>query len=111
MFDVQTLPYQYILLAPQAVPFFKYTVVKNPPPGSFFNFGGQDFGFSANRLRTTYAEPNPKRNYVMQWNLNIQQQLTPSLAAMVAYVGSRGIHQPFRVDDANLAIPTKTSAG
>src|SRR5207244_9819733 len=34
-----------------------------------------------------------------------------SLAAMLAYVGSRGVHQPFRVDDANLVIPTKTSLG
>jgi hypothetical protein len=47
----------------------------------------------------------------MQWNFNIQQQLTPSLAAMVAYVGSRGVHQPFRVDEANLVIPTKTPSG
>jgi hypothetical protein len=30
---------------------------------------------------------------------------------MLAYVGSRGVHQPFRVDDANMAIPTLTSAG
>src|SRR5438309_3266087 len=111
MFDVQPLPYQFVLLATQAVPFFKYTVVKNTAPGAFFNFGGQDIAFPANRLRTTYAEPNPKRNYVIQWNLNVQQQLTPSLAAMVAYVGSRGVHQPFRVDEADLVIPTKTSAG
>jgi hypothetical protein len=118
MFDVQPLPYQFVLLATQAVPFFKYTVVKDPTgvcspacPTPFFNFGGQDIDFPANRLRTTYTDPNPKRNYVMQWNLNVQQQLTPSLAAMAAYVGSRGVHQPFRVDDANLTIPTKTSAG
>jgi hypothetical protein len=118
MFDVQPLPYQFILLATQAVPFFEYTVVKDPTgvcspacPTPFFNFGGQDINFPANRLRTTYTDPNPKRNYVMQWNLNVQQQLTPSLAAMAAYVGSRGVHQPFRVDDANLTIPTKTSAG
>ena len=118
MFDVQPLPYQFILLATQAVPFFKYTVVKDPTgvcspacATPFFNFGGQDINFPANRLRTTYTDPNPKRNYVMQWNLNVQQQLTPSLAAMVAYVGSHGVHQPFRVDDANLALPTKTSAG
>ena len=111
MFDVQPLPYQFPLLVTQAIPFFSYTVVKNLSAGSFFNFGGQDISFPANRLRTTYAEPNPKRNYVMQWNLNVQQQLAPSLAAMVAYVGSRGVHQPFRVDDANLVIPTKTSAG
>jgi len=30
---------------------------------------------------------------------------------MAAYVGSRGIHQPFRVDDADMALPTPTSAG
>jgi hypothetical protein len=30
---------------------------------------------------------------------------------MVAYVGSRGVHQPFRVDEADLIIPTPTSAG
>src|SRR5712691_1952944 len=115
MFDVQPLPYQFPLLTTQAIPFFSYTVVKDPAglcqcAAPFFNFGGQPITFSANRLRTTYAEPNPKRNYVMQWNLNVQQQLAPSLAAMVAYVGSRGVHQPFRVDDANLVIPTKTSA-
>ncbi len=46
MFDVQPLPYQFILLATQAVPFFKYTVVKDPTgvcspacPTPFFNFG------------------------------------------------------------------------
>jgi hypothetical protein len=30
---------------------------------------------------------------------------------MIAYVGSRGVHQPFRVDESDLVIPTKTSAG
>ncbi len=121
MFDVQPLPYQFPLLVTQAIPFFSYTVVKNPAgacspplnpcPSPFFNFGGQNISFPANRLRTTYDQPTPKRNYVMQWNLNVQQQLAPSLAAMLAYVGSRGVHQPFRVDDANLVIPTKTSLG
>jgi len=70
-----------------------------------------DVTFPNNRLRTTYIEPDPKRNYVMQWNLNVQQQLAPNLTAMVAYVGSRGIHQPFRVDDADMAIPTPTQYG
>ena len=99
MFDVQPLPYQFVLLATQAVPFFKYTVVKdpvgectaplNPCPNPFPNFGGQDITFPANRLRSTYAEPNPKRNYVIQWNLNVQQQLTPSLAASSRSAGKR----------------------
>jgi len=109
LFDVLPLPYQFILLVTQAAPFFEYTSIKNPGAGTFFD--GVLPPFPANKLRQTYTDPSPKRNYVAQWNLNVQYQLTPSVAAMVAYVGSRGIHQPFRVDDADTALPTLTSAG
>ncbi|HKV81610.1 MAG TPA: TonB-dependent receptor [Candidatus Sulfotelmatobacter sp.] len=109
LFDVLPLPYQFILLVTQAAPFFEYTSIKNPGAGTFFD--GVLPPFPANKLRQTYTDPSPKRNYVTQWNLNVQYQLTPSLAAMVAYVGSRGVHQPFRVDDADTALPTLTSAG
>jgi hypothetical protein len=110
MFDVLPLPYQFILLSTQAAPFFSYTSINNPGAGTFYNFPGQNITFPANTLRSTYIQ-HPKRNYVMQWNLNVQQQLTPSLAGMVAYVGSRGVHQPFRVDEADLVLPTKTPYG
>ena len=110
MFDVLPLPYQFILLTTQSAPFFSYTSINSPGAGTFYNFG-QNITFPANTLRSTYVQPNPKRNYVMQWNLNVQQQLTPSLAAMVAYVGSRGVHQPFRVDEADLVLPTKSPYG
>jgi Carboxypeptidase regulatory-like domain/TonB dependent receptor/TonB-dependent Receptor Plug Domain len=110
MFDVLPLPYQFILLTTQAAPFFSYTSINSPGAGMFYNFKGQDTAFPANTLRSTFVQ-HPKRNYVMQWNLNVQQQLTPSLAGMVAYVGSRGVHQPFRVDEADLVIPTKTPYG
>ncbi len=109
MFDVLPLPYQFTLLTTLAAPFFQYTAI-NTPDGAFFN-NLPPLAASTNKLRATYIEPNPKRNYVVQWNLNIQQQLTPNLTGMVAYVGSRGIHQPFRVDDARMVLPTKTSAG
>lgn len=119
LFDVLPLPYQFILLTTQSAPFFQYTALSVTAPASADCPVGTTLTFplvatcliSANKLRSTYVEPNPKRNYVAQWNLNIQYQLLPNLAAMVAYVGSRGIHQPFRVDEADLVIPTKTSAG
>jgi hypothetical protein len=47
----------------------------------------------------------------MQWNLNVQRELVSNLTVMVGYVGSRGVHEPFRVDDADIVLPTKTSAG
>jgi hypothetical protein len=110
MFDVLPLPYQFTLLTTLAAPFFQYTAV-NANPGDFYDLQNHTVPLPSNTLRATYIEPNPKRNYVMQWNLNLQQQITPNLTGMVAYVGSRGIHQPFRVDDARMEIPTKTSAG
>jgi hypothetical protein len=114
LFDVQPMPYQFVLLTTQAAPFFSYTAINaNDPtlavPLKFFTVDPSDI--TPNSLRSTYVESHTKRNYVMQWNFNIQQQLTPTLAAMVAYVGSRGVHQPFKVDEANMVIPTKTPSG
>jgi hypothetical protein len=116
IFDVLPLPYQFTLLTTQAAPFFQYTSLKVPIPATAtcpaLTFPSvESCLISANKLRSTYVEPNPKRNYVTQWNLNLQYQLTPNLAAMVAYVGSRGVHQPFRVDEADLVIPKPTPSG
>src|SRR5258708_28767669 len=47
----------------------------------------------------------------MQWNLNVQRELVRNLTAMVGYVGSRGVHEPFKVDDADIVIPTLTPEG
>jgi len=112
LFDVLPLPYQFILLETQSVPFFDYLSLSANADGSALKVGAlpaMDAG--GTRLRTTFIDSHPKRNYVMQWNLNLQYSLTSNLAAMVAYVGSRGVHQPFRVDEANIALPITTSAG
>ncbi len=108
MFDVLPLPYQFTLLTTLAAPFFQYTSINSPGTGSFFN---NLPALPSNKLRATYIDPKPKRNYVMQYNLNFQYQLTPSLTSLIAYVGSRGIHQPYRPDDADIVLPTLTSAG
>ena len=47
----------------------------------------------------------------MQWNFNVQRQLSSSMSLTVAYAGSRGIHNPFQTDTLNTCFPTKTSAG
>jgi len=114
LFDVLPLPYQFIIQTDQASPFLQYTSINAsdttlPQPLKFFVVPTPDI--TGNKLRSTYVESNPKRNYVAQWNLNLQYQLTSNLAAMVAYVGSRGVHQPFRVDEADMVMPTQTSSG
>ncbi|HLJ13111.1 MAG TPA: TonB-dependent receptor [Bryobacteraceae bacterium] len=109
LFDVLPLPYEFTLMETQATPFFAYTVIGNPSPGDFPS--NLPATLPANRLRSTFIESNPKRNYVMQWNLNVQYQVTANFAVMAAYVGSRGVHMPFRVDEADLVIPTKLASG
>ena len=47
----------------------------------------------------------------MQWNFNIQRQITASSSITVAYAGSSGVHNPFQTDTLNTCFPTKTSAG
>ena len=39
------------------------------------------------------------------------RELTSTLALTVGYVGSRGVHEPYRVDNIDMVIPTFTSAG
>jgi hypothetical protein len=48
---------------------------------------------------------NPKRPLVLQWNLNIERQLTPSTTLGIGYVGSRGVHLWIQ-SDANAIQPT-----
>ncbi|HEY6331807.1 MAG TPA: TonB-dependent receptor, partial [Blastocatellia bacterium] len=62
-------------------------------------------------LTGAYNEPNPKRNYVEQWNMNFQRQISSTLTATVGYVGSHGLHLLIRGDDFDMVIPTLSPAG
>jgi carboxypeptidase family protein/TonB-dependent receptor-like protein len=62
-------------------------------------------------LTTSYTEPNPKRNYVEQWNINVQREIVPSLTVTLGYVGSHGIHQLIRGDDFNMVVPCPPDCG
>jgi hypothetical protein len=50
-------------------------------------------------------DQHPKRNYAMNWNFNVQRQLTSSLTATVGYVGMHTVHSPFTTDQSNFAPP------
>jgi len=109
MFDVLPLPYEFQQLGPQTQPFDLNGVAKNLPQGAFFSGGFSLLGVAS--LRQTFVQHDPHRNYVMQWNFNIQREVTPNLIATIGYVGSHGVHQPFRSDDPDIVLPTLTSAG
>lgn len=129
MFDVLPLPFMFGLNALQSSPsgaevdltngsscVNPVTVATAACPlvqGSFISgLASAASGVSAAGTgRWQYTDRNPQRNYVMQWNFNIQRQITANSSLTVAYAGSRGIHNPFQTDTLNTCFPSKTSAG
>jgi Carboxypeptidase regulatory-like domain/TonB dependent receptor/TonB-dependent Receptor Plug Domain len=114
IFDSLPLTYEYLTLIGQVAPFYQLIAANNLPVGSFPS-GAFTFVTTPGNGKSTpqYAsvENHPHRNYVMQWSLNIQRELTHDLTATIGYVGTHGVHQPFRVDDGDVVMPTLTSAG
>ena len=128
IFDALPLPYELALNNAQTSPFHVNSTVPGcnfAPANSkcvdqgqfplFANVAGGGTAFFASPPVDTqtwnYVEPRPKRNYIYQWNLNVQRQVTGSLSVTVAYAGSRALHNPFQMDDIGTVYPTHTSAG
>jgi hypothetical protein len=112
IFDSLPMLYQLLTLNGQAYPFFAIASGNNLAQGDFPSNAFSKLGdLNTVQGRMTSVESKPHRNYVMQWNLNIQREISHDLTATIGYVGSHGVHQAFRVDDANLVLPTLTSAG
>jgi hypothetical protein len=110
LFDVLPLPYEFELLSSNVAPFFESGTPSNLPAGSFPALAVQ-LAQSPTTLRYAYIEPEPRRSYVVAWNLSLGMQPVKSTSLLIGYVGSRGVHQPFRVDDSNLVLPAKTGQG
>jgi hypothetical protein len=111
MFDVLPLPYLIQTNELFSAPFFQLGSSTDLPAGSFPSAAFAVVAGSSDTFRQAYFDPHPRRNYVMQWNLTIQRELAKDLSAMVGYVGSRGVHQPFRVEDVDIVLPTLTPQG
>jgi hypothetical protein len=115
IFDILPLSYQYIASATNQFPFISSGNINSPGQGTFYAGAFSKIkpspGDGGNKKGGSYFERYPHRSYVMQWNLNVQRELIGKLTAMVGYVGSRGVHEPFRTDDADIVLPTLTSAG
>ena len=103
VYDVLVLPNLFHLRALRSAPYFLSGNLVNPPSSSFPN-GAFDL-LGVNGYRAFWVQQNPPVAYKMQWNLNIQRQLTKTLSLMVAYVGSKGVHLPDGSDDADMIPP------
>src|SRR6266705_3589077 len=111
IFDVLPLPYTFTLITPFPLPFSNRIFGDVLPPDSFPTEAYLESAGTSAAGSASYVEHAPKRSYVMQWNLNASREILAGLILTIGYVGSRGVHQPFRVDNFDMVLPTLTSAG
>jgi len=109
LFDNLPLPYLFELPSLLSAPYFENGSVANPP-GSAFPSGGLAL-LTPTTFRYAYTEPNPKRSYVAQWNVNVQREVAAHTTVTLRYAGSRGVHLPFFVNDFNMVLPAASSQG
>jgi hypothetical protein len=110
-YDILPLPWQWAIPSGASYPFSFTVAASNLPAGSFPTGAFGLVSFNPAKAAARFTTPNPKRAYSMNWNLNIQRQLTPSLTITAGYVGSHSVHLPFKTDDENMVLPTLTPAG
>jgi Carboxypeptidase regulatory-like domain/TonB dependent receptor len=110
VFDVLPLPYEFNLSFQRAAPFVN-SIFDNALKAGDFPTNGYVVGLASPSALGTYVEQHPKRNYVMQWNLSVARELSSTLAVTVGYVGSRGVHLPYRMDNIDMVLPTLTQTG
>ncbi len=109
IYDGLPLPYEFILLNGRAAPFFQIGNTNSLPAGSFPAGAFALLGPSS--FQYVSIEHKPRRNYIMQWNVNAQRELAQHVTAFIGYVGSRGVHQPVHFDDADIVLPNLTPRG
>jgi hypothetical protein len=117
MFDVQIFPANLRHTVDGTVPFYASVNGSNLAPGSFApasnpNDAYNQLSVDPRAQRAAFIDQHPKRNYVMQWNLNIQRAIAPNTTGMIAYVGSRAVHNLMQTDDSSITLPVaKTPEG
>jgi hypothetical protein len=119
IFDALPLPYELILNSTSQAPYRPtYAALgdnngglyASPPQGAWpFQVPALTNIHVNNPLPRTwrYLDANIKRNYIYQYNFNIQRQITANTTLLIGYTGSRAFHNPFQADSVNTVIPTK----
>jgi Carboxypeptidase regulatory-like domain/TonB dependent receptor len=103
MFNVLPLPNLLSGNMNHAIPFFQLINVNKPPATFPLAPPG---GALAAQATGYYIQQNPPQAYKLQWNVDVQRQLTSNLTVTAAYVGARGVHLPLRYGDVNLVPPS-----
>jgi hypothetical protein len=110
VFDILPIPWTYSQTLGANLPYAIQASASNLHQGDFPIAPGIS-NPPLTALGVVYVPQNPPRTYALNWNLNVQREVTPSLSVTLGYVGSRSVHLLDLVDNMNWQLPTLTSAG
>jgi Carboxypeptidase regulatory-like domain len=110
VFDILPIPWTYSQTLGANVPYALQASASNLVQGDFPVVTSKPLNLPS-ALGVVYVPQNPPRAYALNWNLNVQREITPSLSVTLGYVGSRSVHLPDLIDNMNWQLPTLTSAG
>jgi len=108
IYDMLPLPYVYATYAAISAPYSQDEIVPGflLPPGGFPGAVAA-VGDAISFIRIGhYIEPHPKRTYSLNYNLNVEQQISQNLSLLIGYVGSHSLHMPFQAEDMNQVAPS-----
>jgi Carboxypeptidase regulatory-like domain len=108
IYDMLPLPYIYATYAAISAPYSQDEIAVGVPQGAFPNSVAAIAARFAPFRLGHYIEPHPKRTYSLNYNVNVERQISKTLSAMVGYVGSRTLHTPFQAQDMNQVAPSNT---
>jgi hypothetical protein len=100
IFDLLPLPYIIENRVDRTYPFYDSISLSNPPATAFPNNVLQYR--SPTTARVVSIQTNPSRSYMLQYNVNVERQLTADMVLTAGFVGSSGVRLPVGTDDADV---------
>ena len=108
IYDELPLPYILTTYSTISAPYSTDALLVGNVPAGTFPFGVAAVGTAnpGNRLGR-YYQPNPRRDYSLNYNLNIEQQYGKHFSTLVGYTGSHSMHTPFSSNEMNQVAPSQ----
>jgi hypothetical protein len=110
VFNILPIPWTYTQTLPAQYPFTLQASASGLTVGDFPVVQSKSIT-NPSSFNVVYVPQKPGSAYAMNWNLNVQRQVTPKLTVTLGYVGSRSIHLPDLPDNINYIPATLTPAG
>ena len=101
LYDVLPLNYQFQIQVISSAPSYQEGRVTYSGTAGSGLFPITPFYKTTPLLRVIYTPPVAPRSYVIQSNVNLQQQLTQNTVLQIGYITSHGVHQIFATNDIN----------